>query len=181
MASRRLYKKTHFRHGARPDPRQAPAGPKFLHHDFVCLRAHAAHLPPSQCCGDRCSSSQPARPSIKRHGVGIQRIPWRYQRLAVHGHGTWAMVRFAEAAPRFVALHVLISALTREVWRANWSIQLSTRSEFFTSTISTTHVRCSFSLRRLPIQFGCFVIADLAHIQCSKPPCQIQHCGLGRR
>lgn len=90
-----------------PDPRHL-LGPKTLaqrlHHDFR-PPTDAPRSPIPQHYRRR-SSSPSLLLSIERHGISVQRIPWR-QELAVHSHGTRPMVHLDEAAPRFVVLHVL--------------------------------------------------------------------------
>lgn len=92
-----------------PDPRHL-LGPKTsaqrLHHDFRPPTATDAPQSPIPQHYIHRSSSPSLLLSIERHGISVQRIPWR-QELAVHSHGTRPVVHLDQAAPRFVMLHVL--------------------------------------------------------------------------
>lgn len=92
-----------------PDPRHL-SDPKTLaqrlHHDFRPPTATDAPHPPIPQHYRRYSPSPSLLLSIERHGISVQRIPWR-QELAVHSHGSRPMVHLDKAAPRFVMPHVL--------------------------------------------------------------------------
>lgn len=92
-----------------PDPRHL-LGPKTLaqrlHHDFRLPTATDVQHAPIPQHYRRYSSLPSLLLSIERHGISVQRIPWR-QELAVHSHGSRPMVHLDEAAPRFVMLHAL--------------------------------------------------------------------------